>query len=225
MSMQTKPWAGGVLAALLYLAAIAWILAAGSGCFTAAHPRRNIDAQYNAAVSIDRVCITKDGFMLSGGSGVIVDAKHVITAGHVATEKGVCSFTATSFDGKKRVMWAKKVMPAVDLAVLEIGVGVSPFVTTPVDIGSYPSVGERVCALHAWPSWGRKCGEVQPYSTTPQADLVFFAVIDHGNSGSGVYDSRGRLVGIVTRLTECSNGQYCGGTASTLEGRVAELLQ
>jgi S1-C subfamily serine protease len=50
-------------------------------------------------------------------------------------------------------------------------------------------------------------------------------VVDHGNSGGALYDDEGRLVGITTHLTQCTNDQYCEGRASSLEAHVLELLQ
>lgn len=95
--------------------------------------------------------------------------------------------------------------------------------TTPLDgvpdvIVSEPKVGNYVCAAVPYPQVGRMCGFIKdaaPRDLTDRisglnvsVDLdVTFSVIS-GNSGSGVWDLRGSLLGVVTH-------RYPGGGHAT----------
>jgi S1-C subfamily serine protease len=222
MKIETKPWAAGLLAALLYLVAATVVLSVG--CVPLRQVPRTTRGQYEAAVRIDVVCITEKGGYMAGGSGVIVDSRHVLTAAHVAADDGFCAFDVTAFDGSRRSMYVKTRLPGVDLASLEISTGVEPFTLPDMAFGPRPDIGERVCAATALPRFSHKCGEVEPYEKPP-GDISLMMIVDHGNSGSGLYDERGQLIGIVIALVQCSNGQYCEGRAASLEGHIEDLLK
>lgn len=60
-----------------------------------------------------------------------------------------------------------------------------------------------------WGPWRIKlsCGDWKPGSDGPL--FTAWGAADYGNSGSGVYNADGRLVGLLVRLSPCSNGQHC----------------
>jgi hypothetical protein len=95
--------------------------------------------------------------------------------------------------------------------------------TYPIVHGPTPEYGARVCSTTAYPQFLRMCGDVQ-MPADPPGDLSHTIVTEGGNSGSGVYDAKGRLIGIITHRWSCQNGQLCGGKLATLEGFVDRLL-
>jgi hypothetical protein len=66
---------------------------------------------------------------------------------------------------------------------------------------------ETVCVSVAIPSRRRRCGTVDGIDGR---QVYASYVADYGNSGAGVYDKYGRMVGVITRMVPCSNGQICG---------------
>lgn len=178
---------------------------------------RSIAERYAASVKVLTLC----GENISGGSGTILDDGRVLTAYHVVECDDLVTFQIAVIapdSEEPRMMHLDKAAEGKDVAVLSIETG-APFAGfVAPKFGPLPKVGERVCIAHSVPRIGHKCGEVQPYADMDApGDLVHTAITDHGNSGSGVYDSVGRLIGVVTHLITCSNGQICGGKVSTLE--------
>lgn len=221
MKIQTKPAAGGFVAALYYVFFI--VLALQWSCMREVRGRDAVVA-LESAVFISIVCVdASGGGYISGGSGVIVDAYTVFTAAHIADDPPgmVCLRTATMVNGKKYMLAPGKSLPERDLASLASLVSLFP--TLPVVYGPAPGYGERVCSMTAHPRFLWRCGDVQ-LRADPPGDRSHTIITEGGNSGSGVYDSRGRLVGIITHRWSCSNGQLCGGKMATLEGYIAGLL-
>lgn len=222
MQIQTKPAAGGFVAALYYLFFI--VLALQMACMRDVRGRSAAVA-LESAVRITTTCIAPDG---SGGmwlgSGVIVNDHTVLTAAHIAEDPPgtACIRTVQMVNGKKYLVVPSKTLPERDLASLET-VLETFFPTYPITYGPAPAYGERVCSMTAYPMFLWRCGDAQT-EADPPGDRSHTIVTEGGNSGSGVYDSLGRLVGIITHRWSCSNGQYCGGKFATLEGYVTELL-
>jgi S1-C subfamily serine protease len=190
---------------------------------------KQVHDEYESAVKITATCVVVQDHTFSitgwGGSGVIVDKRRIVTAGHVAQSEAnqMCSFVVTDYSGKDRLAAPLVIDETHDLASMVLGSDEPDFAAPYASFGGKPLLGSSVCASVAEPRRGRKCGEVQPY-VDPPGDLVMDVVVEHGNSGSGLYDDRGALVGIVTHLVMCANGQYCAGKAATLEGHVKDLL-
>jgi len=222
VKVENSPSAYGFLAGLLVF--LLGVVANISCAHQSPLVSRSVAERYSAAVRIGVTCLGEDGSIMSGGgSGVIVSPTVVLTAAHVADmPDALCSFSVSRYDGRERSMRVERVDHKLDLARLVLMSGQEPFVYSPVSFGPKPLIGSTVCAAPAWPSFKHKCGEVQPYAEAP-GNLQMDVVIEPGNSGSGVYDGAGRLVGIVTHLTHCYNGQICGGKAATLEGHVDGL--
>ena len=225
MKIENKPSAYGFLAGLLVLLLAAF---ANASCAHASPlTSRGLTARYAEAVEISAVCVREDGAIGGwSGSGVIVSRTRILTAAHVAGSRGAfCVFSTKTIDGTERMVQPAVVLPDLDIASMTILDGETPFDFSPLAYGARPSLGDTVCAATAVPWRGHKCGEVQPDSSTP-GDIKFFVVVEPGNSGSGLYNAAGELVGIVTHRFFCGgSNQTCGGKAASLAGHVDELLE
>jgi S1-C subfamily serine protease len=221
MRIENSPGSYGFLAGLMVLLLAAF---ANAGCMREARGREAAVA-FESTVLIDIMCVDEQGGgYTSNGSGVIVNDSTIFTAAHVATDPDgyVCMRRATMVNGKSYPLAPGVVRKDRDLASLKLILQkFDP--TWPVVFGVAPAFGTTVCAMTAYPRWLWKCGEVQTREQPP-GDISVTIVVEGGNSGSGVYDTRGRLVGLVTHRWSCSNMQYCGGKMASLEGYVKELL-
>jgi hypothetical protein len=153
------------------------------------------------------------------GSGVRIGGTNVLTAKHVID----CG------DGELVMLTVKDRAHKTYVAVLE---GDSPSDVARLNVlfmppmkqvqVAAPVLGETLCALFALPELGRRCGEVWPGTKSVTADVVIDFVAEKGNSGSGVFDSRGRLVGILVVLRFCQGTvvpQVCTAGATSLATR------
>jgi hypothetical protein len=140
-------------------------------------------------------------------SGVLVSATQVVTAAHCAPEGAV--ILATDAAGEMALMGVEVLLPGQDLVRLEALEGTGGF-TAPARLEVAPpaQVDDRVCIAPAVPRHDHKCGRVQGEQ---EGYVLFDAIVEHGNSGGGVYDDAGRLVGIVSILYTAQNGQIIGG--------------
>lgn len=208
------------------LAVIALVTAMVSTCascapHTTSSYGRSAPEMHQSTVTIRTVC--SNGVF--AGSGVMVSPTRILTAGHVVR----CQISETSFEPPLAIgvdggddefhfatLDSADFQEGVDVAALTVD-GMRKYFT-PVTIGPQPDIGERVCASTGRkPRYAIKCGTVQPRTTADDTGTTRFdGIIEGGNSGSGLYDSRGRLVGIVTFYFKCSNGQTCGGGATPL---------
>ncbi len=219
MKIHNSPGAYGILAGLLTLFLG---LLANAGCV---HEVRGRDAgiALESTVLITTTCFAPQGMYGAYGSGVIVGSHTILTAAHVVQDPpgARCMRIARMANGSEYLVVPHKAIPGFDLASLT---SVEPFLPTyPIVYGPPPAFGERVCSMTAFPRYLWRCGEVQQHKKPP-GDLAHTITTEGGNSGSGVYDMRGALVGIITHRWTCDNGQHCGGMLATLEGHVAELM-
>ncbi len=222
--IQNSPAALGWCAGLLVL--LLGVVANASCAHASKLDGRDVEQRFEQAVQITANCLTSSGEATGWyGSGVIVNPTTILTAAHVATEGDVfCVFEAEMQHGKTYAMHVGVLLPEYDLASMHTAEGERFDPTFPIVFGPVPRLGERICAATAFPRRLTRCGDAQT-QTDPPGNLIHTAIVEPGNSGSGVYDDRGRLIGIVTHLWYCSNKQYCGGRVATLEGHVGELLR
>lgn len=215
--IENSPKAYGFLAGALVL--LLGMLAANAGCRPM--PRRDAQVAFESAVLITSSCMRRDGTFYEGyGSGVIVDSHTILTVAHVAYDEDICMYTALMPNQTTYVLMRGEILSDPDLATMK---SLTPFAPTyEVAFAPMPGLGETVCVQTAYPRWAFACGERQ-YSPADGA-FAMSALIEPGNSGSGVYDGNGRLVGIITHLIRCSNGQICAGRATALEGHLRELF-
>ena len=222
MRVQNTPGSYGLLAGLFVL--LLGMLA-NAGCARAQVKGRDAGVAFDSVVTIELTCVDEKGeTFYAFGSGVIVSPDTLLTAAHVAEdEEGfTCVRRATMTNGKQYLLVPGIILHDRDLASMHAFA--TPFDPTyAVVYGPKPAYGSRVCEMSGYPRVLWRCGEVQVTEEAP-GDLEHTIIVEPGNSGSGVYDERGRLVGIITHRWSCSNGQICGGKMATLEGYVDELL-
>lgn len=180
-----------------------------------------VAAEYDRAALVRMTCAVEDPSMgalvktIDYGSGVLVSDHQLITAAHVVHCDGGWWITARVLgddrDVPVRVEYADDTGDVARLAALQG----TPWSAPPVRAGS-ADVGAVVCALDVWPDVQRRCGEVQLPSPTPGAELEFTGMAEPGNSGAGVYNDNGDLVGVVTRMVPCFDGEICDTRAAVL---------
>lgn len=179
---------------------------------------RSPSDQFNSTVRINEFC----GGHSYSGSGVLVSGDLVLTAEHATTCKVAGSDAIVKADAivvviEDGVFASAKVdvtLPGVDIARLKLERSFDHYFSD-VRVGPPPGLGEKVCESSAAPRETYRCGPAQP--TVPGRITVDF-MVEHGNSGSGMYNIQGELVGIITNQYTCENGQICAGFGSALAG-------
>lgn len=196
------------------------VLATCASCASALMPDRlrSPSAQWDASVLIQVSCIP--GIVTQYGSGVVVSKDRVLTAMHVVKcDMGLDpTVTIDPGDGTDRDATVEVLLPDDDIARLRVSADLSDYFH-PVEIGPHPAAGERACWTALAPRPTLRCGTTQPESAYEMSGIFVDGFVEHGNSGSGMYDSRGRLVGIVVSTLTCQTGVYCLGRAVSLAGR------
>ncbi len=176
--------------------------------------------QHNAMVQIRTTCLEGQKF----GSGVLVDDRYVLTATHVIGCDIIPGLPLYKDANKVEVYVTGSLFEEADVEVNLIGWDVSRLklksdklaeYVTPVRVGAKPKFGERVCEISAVPRPTYRCGEVQE---SPAGRIVLGFSVESGNSGSGIFNSKGELVGIVTNLIYCQGMVTCSGYGTALIG-------
>lgn len=180
-----------------------------------------LDQQAASAVQITTYCkatqTSKDDAW--SGSGAVIDARHVITAGHVVNclDQKIDHIDITGGLAGNQIRHVTLIVADFvhDAALLTLE---EPLLEAPwVDVVE-PEIGRRACSESAVPERGRHCGIVREvrYRDIRQlsVDVDVSFTIASGNSGSGVYDSEGRLIGVVTHSR--SVGKPPGGLVTSL---------
>lgn len=203
------------------LLAVLAVLFTAVTCLSCASMRpmvgRTATDQHRAAVTMRLTCANGAG----GGSGALISGGRVVTAAHVV----LCELLPGIYyhgtvqvnpgDDKWRDAEILMADPESDVAVVRVPELDNYY--THVEIGPKPEIGDTVCmASGSIPYYMFKCGLVQP---GPADEIVVGIVVIPGNSGSGMYDARGRLVGIVKQFKTCSTlrwMQACDGIAAPL---------
>ncbi len=203
-----------------------WVAMLSGGCAKYVYGQLERRAQairedeYLRTVQIDVFCPSGS---LKHGSGVRTGGSTVLTAKHVVNcvDGRPKLMTVTTFEGK-HYFAALDGESSVDIARLDAWF-IPSMSSVPL---SHTLFGEELCAAFAWPERGRRCGELWPVTYPDQRkvyDLTLDWIGEHGNSGAGVWDTYGNLVGILTVLRECggtnSNGQVCTAGALALAQR------
>lgn len=229
MKIQNHPWSWGVLAGLVVF--LVGIVATCSSCSltrlpaltnTATAQPRTPQEQLAATYYVSTRCMLIDGSggELHGGTAVMVDLHHLLTARHVIECKngGIVTVFVEREDGRRTEAIVQRQWETKDIALLY-----TRFELPGNDVKlavSLPHVGDAVCAHHASPHFGAACGEVVDlHPDNPDGDVEVSMIIEHGNSGSGVYVD-GVLVGIITHLIPCipEITKTCGGNFSSIAG-------
>jgi S1-C subfamily serine protease len=153
------------------------------------------------------------------GTGVLIDSHRVLTAHHVVDcGKGFASVTV-------KVLSSGKVFPVTvltndkkaDLATLGTQDLAEFADVITLNVGRPDRQGEEtLCFSSAVPYPDYRCGIFERYRISTAGDLVFGGHIEPGNSGSGLYDRHGLLVGIVVHRRNARNGEVVGGNATSV---------
>lgn len=190
------------------------LVACGAPKPSVAEPRLTPAEQADASVKITATC----GDKMFGGSGVLVADRTVMTAAHVVLcPDGMAADVTVEHDGRSVDVMMVTTDATPDLARLMLA---EPFSGVKIpQLGPKPAIDDRVCLQPRTGGDTRSCGWVLSLSDRPTGDIRFSAFVWFGNSGSGVFDSRGRLIGIAVMLVRAQNGQIIGGLATSLAGR------
>ena len=161
--------------------------------------------QERAAVKVETFCLAEDPwsgtsfrFGTPRGSGVIINDRQVLTANHVIDCPYAVVIRVVTQDGRTFRVHVEKTWEKLDVARLELDKPDETFGVKPADWGAPPSSGEPVCAATLFPTPGYNCGAMIADSDDDEDDVKWAGMVWRGNSGSGLYDKHGRLVGIVT---------------------------
>lgn len=204
MNVQSKPLVIGLLAGWFFLLLTLCVVATCGSCAAVQRSSlRPLARQGGSAVMIESFCMLTDPFA-SGeisftgghGSGVLIDARHVLTAEHVVACTYLSDLHVTLNDGRRIKPRVVGTWPEHDIALLELPVdvlGIDYAMLAPP-----PKVDDVVCTSVAWPKRGGACGQIDSNDGSTRWDLRYSAPIVPGNSGGGLYDASGHLVGIVT---------------------------
>lgn len=225
MKIQNTPWSWGLLAGLIVF--LAGIVATCTSCaasqmHTSAGFARTPQQQLSATYYVSTTCTFIDGSggEMHGGTGVMVDPHHLLTARHVVEchDGGLPTVRVWRENDTRYEVLIQREWKTKDIAQLY-----SQFALPGTDAKLahwLPHVGDAVCAHHASPHFGAACGEVTDLRVNnPDGDVEVSMLIEHGNSGSGVYID-GILVGIITHLVPCIPNvvDTCGGNFSSIAG-------
>jgi hypothetical protein len=173
--------------------------------------------QASTAVSVEVLCVDADPFVTSAdpfqiygghGSGVIVDARHVLTAFHVARCPYLPDVHVVTADGRRYHVLVRREWRREDVALLEIADASSFGPIAPPVIAS-PATRASICASPSYPMRMWSCGAVDELRDaltdedlpkmpgTRYGDVSVAMLVVPGNSGAPVYDEVGRLVGLA----------------------------
>lgn len=182
----------------LGLLAVAWSCA----CVPlVTHPGYNsvVDwGEYNSSVRIAVLCPDQSTW---AGTAVAVTSRHLLTAKHSiwCDGNGPIAVLARVRGGEAIQVQTEYVSPDTDVARLAVMGDAQPFQVRAFIRRRPVSIGEHVCTVGGdlFQNYGvRKCGDVAEVFS----DFVALSIhVVPGNSGGGVYDRDGNVVGIVSR--------------------------
>lgn len=211
-----------------------------SACFSAAPapvehatPRADPSAGTRRAVLVDAWCIpnvASAGHNLIAipahrGSGVAVGPSIILTAAHVVACDGrdVPLVVATLPSGESYFAHVSRVDADADIARLTVEPGGPPLAGLVANVRPAAIArGDEVCAATAAPARVRQCGAIIDDGVDDGIAFRDTAESVAGNSGSGVYDRGGRLVGIVTHSYKTISG---GGRRCVTVSRFADWIR
>ena len=178
-------------------------------------PALRVDEQAALAVEIVAVCTYEGGgkreVLFFRGSAVLVAPDTALTAWHVVNctlapqdpKRRRVGFldgvTGKLPGGEQRTWTVEAVVPRSDIARLHLDGAPYPLAVRQEIAPPGQEFIDDVCFEPAWPERKRSCGVIRDRFNPPPGNLRHAAPTVSGNSGAGVYDTRGQLVGIVTQ--------------------------
>jgi len=174
---------------------------------------RDPEAQFQGSVLVTAACFGDEPTWY--GSGVIVSKDRVLTDEHVV--KCPLGLTPKVWvnpgDGNLEAEVEVEIVKS-DIARLKMVTADLSGWFVPLSLGPPPPIGETVCwsALSPRPTY--RCGTSNGLN---QGMIMVDGMVEHGNSGSGAYDEKGRLVGLVRATTMCQNKTFCVGWITPLK--------
>ncbi len=217
---------------LVIAIAIAWLCAGCTHDAKPITPTRMVLTPVDAmarSVRIERVCFMGDAFAAppsmqadgGNGSGVVYETGVVLTANHVikCPPHSARMIRVVGADNIK--LWAE--VAAVDAAHDIARLSVRGVYASKAELAT-PVPGEIVCSVNASPERNFACGivgKVEPMKTKENGEVNIWhsARTIPGNSGAGVYNRWGQLVGLATNGYKPEQNMT-GGLATTLLGRI-----
>lgn len=186
---------------------------------------RSIEQQSVTVVQLSVSCSNYAPGARAWGSGVIISKTQVLTASHVVdcispadgTSGHVLNMFASQPDNIGRPLKLETMSLTSDIARLRIADDGEWYGVPELRLGPAPA-GTEVCIETGVPHRDRHCGTVERSVPVPHG-MSFSMPVEPGNSGSPIYDRRGRLVGITTQRRSLANGQSIGGLATATADR------
>ena len=179
-------------------------------------PVSSVVSGVNILDSIVQVVVAMDGEDCWSGSGTIyLDARHVLTSYHVVQSDDLCSVDQIFVETVERIDIAPsrthtaKVVAfdeTADLAILEV-IPIENFtkILVPVTIASSANIGDQITVI-GFPAIGGSSvtvttGEISGFSIYKGIQWIKTSIsISAGNSGGGVFNPAGGLVGVPISL-------------------------
>lgn len=151
------------------------------------------------AVEISAKCIDEKGEeRVAWGSGVLISNRYIITAAHVVND---CEQPNVMIRTQDMKVYPVEVayLSGDDTAYLRLGEGLTlAHKFTPPKFGEIGE-GDQLCFSAGVPDRSISCGEVTDVTERlPPGNIQHTAHTIPGNSGSGVFNDKNELVGIVT---------------------------
>lgn len=156
-------------------------------------PYWNRPVQQRASVIVGVICADSSN---SGGSGVVINNRHILTAKHVVSRCPNELFDIWVLTANNRVVHVSYDKASNDDVVRLFAS--YDFATSVPAVGN-PQLGDKVCVVFPRRKWLYTCGSI--IKTIPNR-IVLDIVAEPGDSGSAVFDSKGNVVGIVSAGTD-----------------------
>lgn len=186
-----------------------------------------INKVYNSVVEIKSTVTSQTMFgnqtASYAGSGVIISEDgYIVTNDHIAN--GASAVEVTLYDGTKYSAQIIGTDPKTDIALIKIDA--KDLTYSSFADSSQIQLGEECIAIGNSLGRGISCtnGIVSALETELQINnytmtlIQTNAAINNGNSGGGLFNMNGDLIGIVNSKSSNSSSSYIGSSSTTIEG-------
>lgn len=213
----------GVLVADLTAIALGALMIGCCSCQSVAAPVANhytVEDQHTQTVAITELCVDPDSRLhIFLASGIRYTNTLVLTAAHVVEppKDFTCMWSGSLMGADAQMLAPGMIDHDRDLGILQTITGRFEGDADPPIATALPVLGDTVCEVAASPYHVRRCGEVGLGHDELPHSLDTTMIVEPGNSGSPVYNNRGELVGIVSAMWQCGNGQICGSLTSEVD--------